>query len=155
MSGEEQTMRFSAFGACALAFLACGDANELSLSTPDRAEFTSSVYPVLLRDCAFHACHGSSERFLQVFGPGRGRMLATTRPLDPATDAEIAHSYERARSMIDAYSPEDSWLLHKPLELAAGGSGHEGADDLGRNVYQTTSEPNYVALRHWVLGPGH
>ena len=38
------------------AIAACGDANELSLSTPVRAEFTTNVYPVLLRDCAFHAC---------------------------------------------------------------------------------------------------
>lgn len=133
-------------------FAGCGDANELSVSTPDPAEFISMVYPVLLRDCAFHACHGSTERYLQVFGPGRGRMLATTRPLDPATDAEIAHAYDRARSMIDAYAPEQSWLLLKPLEVGAGGTGHEGADDLGRNVYQTVSDPNYLVLSHWVLG---
>jgi hypothetical protein len=135
-------------------FAACGEANELSLSTPDRAEFASAVYPVLLRDCAFHACHGSTERYLQVFGPGRGRMLPTTRPLDPVSDAEIAHAYDRARSMIDAYAPAQSWLLLKPLEVGAGGSGHEGADDLGRNVYQTVSDPNYLVLSHWVLGRG-
>lgn len=138
---------------CVCAWIAaCGDANELSLSTPDRAEFTTMVYPILMRDCAFHACHGSTERFLQVFGPGRGRMLATTRPLDPATDAEIMHSYDRARSMIDAYSPEKSWLLMKPLEASAGGTGHEGADGLGRNVYQNAAEPNYLVLHNWVLG---
>ena len=135
-----------------LALAACGEANDFSLSSPDRAEFASSVYPVLLRDCAFHACHGSTERFLQVFGPGRGRMTAATRPLDPLSDAELAHSYERARSMIDAYAPADSLLLRKPLDVKAGGTGHEGADDLGRNVYQIASEPGYQALSHWVLG---
>jgi hypothetical protein len=132
---------------------ACGDANGLSVSTPDTAEFASSVYPVLLRDCAFHACHGSTDRFLQVFGPGRGRLLATSRPLDPPTPEEIAHSYDRVRSMINPNAPADSLLLVKPLEVAAGGTGHEGADDLGRNVYQSKSEPNYAVLTHWVLGP--
>jgi hypothetical protein len=136
------------------ALAACGDAAELSISNPERAEFLSSVYPVMLRDCAFHACHGSTERFLQVFGPGRGRMSATIRPLDPPTDAEIAHSYDRARSLINSSDPANSLLLRKPLEVGAGGTGHEGADDLGRNVYQTTVDPNYAALSHWVLG-GH
>ena len=135
-----------------LAFTACGEANEFGSSSPDRAEFVSSVYPILLRDCAFHACHGSTDRFLQVFGPGRGRMNAATRPLDPLSDAELAHSYERARSMIDVSAPAESLLLRKPLEVKAGGTGHQGADDLGRNVYQTTSEPGYQALSHWVSG---
>ena len=138
-------------GTCAFV-AACGDANELSVATPDTAEFAATVYPVLLRDCAFHACHGSTDRYLQVFGPGRGRLLATTRPLDPPTPAEIAHSYDRARSMINALAPSDSLLLRKPLEAAAGGTGHEGSDSLGRNAYQTTLEPNYVVLAHWVLG---
>jgi hypothetical protein len=131
---------------------ACGsDTSELSVSTPDRAEFTMSVYPILLRDCAFYACHGSSDRFLQVFGPGRGRLSAATRPLDPELDAEIIHSYDRARSLIDPNDPDQSLLLRKPLEVSAGGEGHQGADDLGRNVYQDKTDPSFVALRHWVL----
>jgi hypothetical protein len=137
--------------ACAL-LAACGDASELSVSTPDRAEFTTSVYPILLRDCAFHACHGSSDRFLQVFGPGRGRLSAIARPLDPELDAEIMHGYDRARSLIDPNDPEHSLLLRKPLEVGAGGMGHQGADDLGRNVYQDKTDPSYLALSHWVLG---
>lgn len=130
---------------------ACGDASELSVGTPDRAEFTMTVYPILLRDCAFYACHGSSERFLQVFGPGRARLSLATRPLDPELDTEIIHSYDRARSLIDMQAPEDSLLLRKPLEVGAGGEGHQGADDLGRNVYQDKTDPSFIALRHWVL----
>jgi hypothetical protein len=135
-----------------VALLACGDTNELSLSTPDRAQFAMEVYPVLLRDCAFHACHGSTERFLQVFGPGRGRLAADIRPLDPPTDAEISHSYDRARSMIDAQAIDRSLLLRKPLAVSAGGTGHEGADDLGRNVYQSKTEPDYAVIVRWVYG---
>jgi hypothetical protein len=132
---------------------ACGsDVNELSVSTPDRAEFTMTVYPILLRDCAFFACHSSTERFLQVFGPGRGRLSALTKALDPELDTEIMHAYDRARSMIDANDPDKSLLLRKPLEVGAGGTGHQGADHMGRNVYQDTTDPSYVAIRHWVLG---
>jgi hypothetical protein len=114
--------------------------------------FEQEVYPVLLRDCAFSACHGSSLRFFQVLGPGRGRLLATTRPLDPTTPEEIMYSYERASSMIDAVAPQSSLLLRKPIEVAAGGIGHEGVDSLGRNVYQSAAEPGYMALTRWVLG---
>lgn len=130
----------------------CGAQSELQVSTPDAARFQTEVYPVLLRDCAFPTCHGSTERFLQVFGPGRGRMLATTPPLDPTTPAELIHSYDRARSMLDAAHPERSLLLRKPLATAAGGTGHEGVDALGRNIYQSTDEVGYRALAAWVQG---
>jgi hypothetical protein len=133
--------------------LGCGDVSELQVSTPDRAAFEAMAYPVLLRDCAFHACHGSSERFLQVFGPGRGRMRPNTPPLDPATPEEIMHSYDRARSMLDAATPERSLLLRKPLASEAGGTGHEGVDALGRNVYQSAADGGYRALVQWVRAP--
>lgn len=136
------------------AAIGCVDeSTALTLATPDRVRFDQEVYPVLLRDCGFHACHGSTERFFQVFGPGRGRLdVATTKPLDAATDAERLHSYERARSMLDVKAPESSLLLRKPLAVAAGGAGHEGADELGRNVYQSKTELGYAALERWVLG---
>ena len=136
-----------------LGTLGCADeTTELVVSTPDRMQFESEVYPVLLRDCAFHACHGSTDRFLQVFGPGRGRIALDVKAVDPALPLEITHSYDRARSMIDAHHPEQSLLLRKPLAVQAGGSGHEGADELGRNVYQSQLEPGYAALKRWVLG---
>jgi hypothetical protein len=123
----------------------------LAIGVPDAATFQSEVYPVLLRDCGFHACHGSTERFLQVFGPGRGRLRADTQPLDPATDEEVAYSYDRARSMIDLEFPEQSLLLAKPLSVAAGGFGHQGVDSLGRDVYLSVSDPGFMALANWVL----
>ncbi len=144
--------RILSVGAC-LAFASCVNApTELELVAPDRSAFAQDVYPVLLRDCGFHACHGTTERFFQVFGPGRGRLGLDVMPLDPMTSAELDHSYERARSMIDARSLDQSVLLRKPLAAEAGGSGHEGADDLGRNVYQTKLDPGYSALARWVHG---
>ncbi len=127
------------------------DPGELTLSSPDRMVFETEVYPVLLRDCGFHACHGSSERFFQVFGPGRGRLLTTTQPLAEPTPEEIDHAYARALSMIDAKHPERSLLLRKPLSAAAGGAGHQGVDSLGRNVYSGKAEPGYATLAAWVM----
>lgn len=146
-------MRWCWIGLSLIASACAGtEPNEWSFATPDRAQFELEVYPVLLRDCAFHDCHGSSKRFFQVFGTGRGRLASESRALDPVSPAELAHSYERARSMIDTGAPARSLLLEKPLAVSAGGTGHEGVDEFGRNVYQTPSEPGYVALTRWVVG---
>lgn len=136
----------ASLGACA------NESTALVVSTPDRMQFEREVYPVLLRDCGFHACHGSTDRFLQVFGPGRGRIALEIKPFDPAAPSEIEHSYNRARSMIDVNHLAQSLMLRKPLATKAGGSGHEGADELGRNVYQSPLEPGYAAISRWVLG---
>jgi hypothetical protein len=136
-----------------VALSGCGaDTPELMLPTPDRMQFEAEVYPILLRDCGFNACHGSGDRFFQVFGPGRARLVAATASVEPMTPLEVAHTYERARSMIDATDPERSLLLRKPLATMAGGTGHEGVDELGRNVYQSKIEPGYLVLQRWVLG---
>lgn len=137
------------------ALAACGsEQTPLAIAVPDRARFEQEVYPVLLRDCSFEACHGSSERFFQVYGPGRTRLPPIADPLEPVSPAELGFSYDRARSMIDVAKPERSLLLRKPLAASAGGSGHEGADSLGRNVYQTKLDPGYVAIAAWVLSQG-
>jgi len=135
-----------------LTLAGCGaEPPPLTLAAPDPMRFAQEVYPVLLRDCGFNDCHGSAERFFQVFGPGRARLPTIMDALEPAGADELAYSYERARSMIDATAPERSLLLRKPLATAAGGSGHEGTDRLGRNVYQSKLDPGYVALAAWVL----
>jgi len=140
----------------ALAFLcACGvDAAPLRVANPDADRFANEAYPVLLRDCGFPACHGATDRFFRVFGPGRARLPAVMAPDpgDPATADEIAQSYNRARSMIDANAPARSLLLRKPLAVEAGGAGHKGDDSLGRNVYASTADPGFQVLRAWVLG---
>jgi hypothetical protein len=124
---------------------------ELALTAPDRVAFETQAYPILLRDCGFHACHGSSERYFQVFGPGHGRLVLGTQPLAELQPVEVEHSYQRARSMIDPERPERSPLLTKPLATAAGGVGHQGVDSLGRNVYVDEMEPGYAALAAWVM----
>ena len=136
----------------ASSLIACGgDAPELVLAQADFPTFQGQVYPVLLRDCAFFACHGSSERFFQVYGPGRARLDPMTTALDPTTMDELIQSYNRALSMIDAQDPARSLLLRKPLALSAGGSGHEGVDAWMRDVYSSKQDPGYAALEAWVL----
>jgi hypothetical protein len=136
----------------------CASGAEFSgpLPQPDGASFVSDVYPLLLRDCAFVACHGAPERFFQVLGPGRVRLDASaTKPDDPATLPEVLRSYERARSMLASSDKlEDCLLLSKPLEPSAGGQGHKGVDELGRNVFASTNQPSYALLLRWARSTG-
>ena len=115
--------------------------------------FEDEVYPVLIRDCAFSTCHGAEERFFRIWGPGRVRLdpLSTTA-FTAATQEELDNSYQRATSMIDAKQPSRSLLLRKPLATAAGGAGHLGADQFGRNVYRSVDDEGYLVLSRWVYG---
>lgn len=135
---------------------ASNDGWSSSVPSPNGEQFASEVYPLLLRDCAFSECHGAKDRFFQVFGPGRNRLDPdNTKPDGPATLTEVLHSYDRARSMLATSTQvEQALLLSKPLELAAGGQGHRGADGLGRNVFASTREPGYVTLLRWARSRG-
>jgi hypothetical protein len=117
---------------------------------PSRAAFDTAVYPVLVRDCGFPACHGDSNRFFRVFSPGRTRLDEATGLSVQATTAELDATYARARSMLSsAPSPERSLLLRKPLEVDQGGAPHMGIDMHGRDVYANTEAQGYVALLEW------
>lgn len=115
----------------------------------ETSQFESEVYPILLRDCGFHTCHGSSDRFFRVWGPGRAR-LGDVPALSDKTKQEVEASYQRAISFIDERDPGRSLLLKKPLAVAAGGAGHLGIDKFGRNLYRTTDSPGYLTLSRWV-----
>lgn len=132
---------------------ACADLEgDFALATPDRAVFDARVWPILVRDCGFSACHGSEPRFFLVYGPGHERLDPAMRVAAEVTPLELQLSYDRARAMIDVDDPTRSLLLRKPLEVAAGGSGHEGTDPFGRDVYRSVGDPDYQVLVRWVLG---
>jgi hypothetical protein len=124
---------------------------------PDPVYFANNVYPVLMRDCSFTECHGSTERFFQVYGPNRRRLdpdatcgVGRDTCSDPATVDEINRSYDRARSMLAGASrAEDTLLLRKPLEVDSGGAPHLGTDAYGRDVYANPGVPEYQFLRTW------
>lgn len=112
--------------------------------------FRSEVYPILLADCAFPACHGAPERFFFVVGPGRTRLDPAQLPYDPATPEELALSFARARSML--VSPEGvrmAPLLRKPLAVAAGGAGHAGDDAWGAAIYASKQDVRWQTMFFW------
>lgn len=128
--------------------------------------FQDTVYPIILRDCGFPECHGSDQRFYQIFGPGRVRIppvpgdpdyvepapneVPSNDVLYPARAKELRVTYERTLSMLTRTSTQqDFLLLRKPLEVAAGGAGHLGTDRLGRNVYLSQQDPSWQALKAW------
>jgi hypothetical protein len=139
--------------ACAALAAACETSDGTTrVPAPDVTTFELEVYPVLLRDCGFPECHGSAERFFRIYGPGRSRLNTETLTFAPATPEELEQSYDRARSML-AYQTSvlDSWLLRKPLGVAAGGAEHGGEDKWGRNVYETPDAPGYLPIYRWAV----
>lgn len=139
--------------ACAALLTACdAPSAALRIPAPDVVSFELEAYPILLRDCGFPECHGSTARFFRIFGPGRTRLLEDTLTFAPATPEELEQSYSRARSMLaHQTSVIDGWLLRKPLAVSAGGAEHGGEDKWGRNVYESTDAPGYVALYKWAI----
>jgi hypothetical protein len=112
-------------------------------------EFETEVYPVLLQDCAFPACHGSEDRFFQVFGPGRARLGGGAIRGDVRPE-ELDRSFERAWSMLaSAARAEETLLVRKPLAVDAGGAPHMGTDEHGQDVYSSRGEPNFEVLLSW------
>lgn len=123
---------------------------ETSTSSP---LFSDGVYPVLLRDCAFFACHGSTDRLFQVWGPKRHRineLELSGNAERMRIDQERQKTFDMAIGFVDINNPGNSLLLRKGLDAQAGGTGHLGLDKYGRNVYRSASSPGYVALAKWV-----
>jgi hypothetical protein len=140
---------------CALLAAACAEAPpEAPLARREFQTFQREVYPVLLRDCGFPACHGAPERFFRVWGPGRVRLpgeLKTPEAFDLPSANELSASRALALSMIDEREPLRSPLLRKPLAVQAGGSGHLGADKYGRDVYRTPEDEGLLVITKWVV----
>jgi hypothetical protein len=133
--------------------LACSEPETYrwTMGKPDGRTFNEQVMPVLLRDCGFPTCHGSPDRFFQVYGSGRTRLDPLTPAFRPTTGPELGASYNMALSMIDLEHPGRSPLLRKPLAVEAGGAGHRGTDRYGRDVYRTSRDQGYLVLARWVF----
>lgn len=137
---------------------ACDSDDKAVLPKVDYDYFVNEAYPVLMRDCAFGACHGNSERLFQVYGPGRARLPdaegkypGLTSP-PKATAEELAVSFARSRSMLLHRGDEIEMapLLRKPVQ----GGAHFGVDRWGRNVYRNTKNARYRVLKKWAQGAG-
>ena len=126
----------------------CDAPQDVEVPAPDYDAWERDVYPIMLRDCGFTACHGDAGRPFVVYGPGRLRFDPQTEWEEPATTAEVFQSYERARSMLVAPDIDASPLLRKTLP----GGGHRGVDRLGRSVYADEDDPSYQVIRAWAVG---
>ena len=146
MLGSTRSLALGLFGALAPA---CDAPETVEVPAPDYDAFERDVYPILLRDCGFPACHGAEERPLRVYGPGRLRFDPAAGFDDAATSEEVWLSYQRTRSMLVSDGDvERSPLLRKTLP----GGGHQGVDALGRSVYADADDPSYRILLQWARG---
>lgn len=127
---------------------------QLSEATTSSPLWREGAYPVLMRDCSFFACHGSTDRLFQIWGPKRAR-LSDASMLDKEAERvlindEIQATFDMALGFIDINDPGNSLLLRKGLDPQAGGTGHLALDKYGRNVYRSAASPGYVDLAKWV-----
>lgn len=134
---------------------ACKADDEAVLPQVDYEQFVARAYPVLMRDCAFAACHGNNERLFQVYGPGRARLRNPEKDDafpgfgSSATPRELQVSFDRARSMLlHRGDLSMSPLLRKPVQ----GSAHFGIDRWKRNIYASKKAAGYVILKTWAKG---
>lgn len=138
-----------------LAIAACrsGLEDQAALPALDEPYFRCRVQPVLTKSCGAFACHGDGARFFRLFGRDRLRFGGTEEQRNAfMRDEERAANFNSARAMVNADNPEESLLLKKPLEQAAGGYYH-GAVKLGTaNVFPNKDDPDYKTLAAWVGG---
>lgn len=125
--------------------------------TLDVAFFRCHVQPVLVGSCGALLCHGNQERFFRLFGRNRFRPLfgdkENRQRNTPLSDDEIQFNYDSALAYVDASSPDDSYLLAKPLDQKSGGFYHGGATEFGSgDVFLDRDDPGYKAIREWIGG---
>ncbi|MEZ4337514.1 MAG: hypothetical protein R3B82_12910 [Sandaracinaceae bacterium] len=120
----------------------------------DEPYFRCRVQPGLTRSCSAFACHGDARRPFTVFARNRLRWGGDERDRNARLrDDERAFNYESALGMVDVDAPEESLILRKPLDAAAGGGFHGGATLFGAgDVYATEEDLEYQVLREWVMG---
>ena len=120
----------------------------------DQAYFRCKVQPVLAKSCGAFACHGDGRRFFHLFARNRLRAQGTEKDRNAALSAdELKANYEAARALVDVASPDQSWLLMKPLDVRAGGWFHRGAEIYGQgNVFLAREEADFKTLAAWTTG---
>jgi hypothetical protein len=142
--------------ASALVLAACqhGLGDPQPLAELDEPYFRCKVQPVLTRSCAAFACHGDARRFFRVFARNRLRAQGTEKDRNAAlSDVERASNFEAARAFVDPGSPDDSLLVAKPLDIAAGGRFHRGREIFGGgNVFLDKSDADYQLVLGWIRG---
>lgn len=130
--------------------VAC-DSGGQEIPAPDPELFVQTVYPVLLRDCSFPACHGHPNRPLFLPGPGRTRLDVDTELFDPPTVEEVNLAYARTRGLLGVTVEADGQQLPLLLEKTLGHAGHAGRDRHGKNVYEHRRSLGWKVLQDWAM----
>ena len=96
-------------------------------------EFEQNVEPVLARQGCDAAgdCHGGGIR--------------GSYELSPAGAKDVRFDFDQTVLQVSATLRDSSPILTEPLALAAGGTPH------GVKPFATTSDPDYQAMRQWIL----
>jgi hypothetical protein len=137
---------------------ACGEysgSDSASLPDVDYDYFVKHIQPILENRCAFFACHGSRERFLQIYQEVRLREIPDPDPIfqapAPLTPEELQRNFEQTAGMLYGFDdPEDSLLFSKPLQP---GTRHAGATLFeGPDVFLNREDPDYQTLLRWARG---
>ena len=137
---------------------ACGEhsgSDSASLPDVDFAYFVKHVQPILEHRCAFFACHGSRERFLQIYQEARLRENPDPEPIfeapAPLTPEELQRNFEQTAGMLYGFDdPQASPLFSKPLQP---GTRHAGATLFeGPDVFLNREDPDYQTLLRWARG---
>lgn len=137
---------------------ACGEhtgSDSASLPDVDYDYFVKHVQPILEHRCAFFACHGSRERFLQIYQEARLRENPDPDPIfqapSPLTPEELQRNFEQTAGILYGFDdPQASPLFSKPLQP---GTRHAGATLFeGPDVFLNRQDPDYQTLLRWARG---
>ena len=137
---------------------ACGEhtgSDSASLPDVDYDYFVRHIQPILEHRCAFFACHGSRERFLQIYQETRLRENPDPNPIfqapAPLTPEELQRNFEQTAGMLYGFDdPQASPLFSKPLQP---GTRHAGATLFeGPDVFLNREDPDYQTLLRWACG---
>lgn len=126
----------------ACAFPVASESPASGVDAADVDAYERDVHPMLEASCATLDCHGAERRPLRLYVETGRRLRAALRG-QPLTSEERDANI-RALRTIDLGEPDvdRSMVLQKPLAVAAGGVAH-----VGRDVWLTRADPNYVCLR--------
>jgi len=114
----------------------------------DVDQFAATAWPTMALHCASSGCHGTPERPLALYARSEWRADPADLVADPAlTDDELAHNAIASLAFVrDAQDVDAAALLARPLHPEAGGSDHGGGAQ-----FADAEDPDYLALRAWVM----
>lgn len=119
----------------------------------DEAFFRCRVQPILTKNCSTFACHGDARRPFSVFARNRLRLGGTERERNAFLgDDERTWNYRAAAAMVDLEHRDESPLLMKPLDVAAGGWFHGATELEGRQDVFADREGEWGVMSEWVHG---